>query len=189
MALTKEDLLKIKLPLSDEDYMMLHDELETSPLLLESVSQELDDAYDRKMWEIFDQVFPGNNAGVDEVMWFPPQTEKYKDHPENVRLRENRERLAQALSQRPQLMEKLGITVPNLQQQEEQELDPYDPDNMEISTPEEDRQVAELFHRVLRERFREEGIPQEPPTWLEWPKDQAWPPAWLTEDSQQEQGL
>lgn len=74
MALTKEDLQKIKLPLSDSDYKKCHEAMEQSPtLLLSSVSPELDDAYDRKLAEIYDQVHPGNNLWYEEMDYISPE--------------------------------------------------------------------------------------------------------------------
>lgn len=49
--------------------------------------------YDWKMWTIYHQLFPEDNPDWNNLPWFPPQTEAYKDHPINVRLRKRREQL------------------------------------------------------------------------------------------------
>lgn len=91
--LVKARLKEIELPLSDEDYMMIHDYSLQVDLKLRSVSKELEEEYDWKMWTIYHQLFSEDNPDWNNLPWFPPQTEAYKDHPINVRLRKRREQL------------------------------------------------------------------------------------------------
>ena len=91
--LVKARLKEVKLPLSDEDYVKIHNYIVLAHLELKLISEELEEAYDLKMWTIFYQLFPEDNLDRKNFPWFPPQTEAYKDHPINVRLRERREQL------------------------------------------------------------------------------------------------
>lgn len=59
--LTKEELQDIKLPLSDDDYVMMHDYMVKENLELRLVSKELEEEYNLKMWTIYLQLFPGDN--------------------------------------------------------------------------------------------------------------------------------
>ena len=104
---TKEELLNIKLPLSDDDYVMIHDYTVKDNLEPRLVSEELEEAYDLMMGTIYLQLFPDDNLNMKDLPWFPPQTEAYKDHPINVRLRERREYFGSLLSRSPQLTEEL----------------------------------------------------------------------------------
>lgn len=105
--LTKEELQDIKLPLSDDDYVMMHDYMVKENLELRLVSKELEEEYNLKMWTIYLQLFPGDNPDWNNLPWFPPQTEAYKDHPINVRLRERRAYFGSLVLQNPQLTEDL----------------------------------------------------------------------------------
>ena len=88
--LTKEELQNIKLPLSDDDYVLIHDYTVKYNLELRSVSKELAEEYYLMMGTIYLQLFPDDDLDRKIIPWFPPQTEAYKDHPINVRLRERR---------------------------------------------------------------------------------------------------
>lgn len=116
--LTKEELQNIKLPLSDDDYVMIHEYTVKEKLELRLVSEELEEAYDLMMGTIYLQLFPDANLDMKDLPWFPPQTEEYKDHPINVRLRERREYLGSLLSRNPQLTEEL-LQLEKKREQEE----------------------------------------------------------------------
>ncbi len=86
MALTKEDLQQIKLPLSDEDYVRLREEeLRTNGEVWKLASKELKDSFASLMVKYFDQYYGPNDAEWWDIVipgkWYPPQTEKYKDYP------------------------------------------------------------------------------------------------------------
>ncbi len=82
MALTKEDLQKIKLPLSDDDYVTLREEeLKTNGDVWKNVSKELKEAYEDKLIECFDKNSPHNQVSIEDMVWTPPATEEYKDYP------------------------------------------------------------------------------------------------------------
>ncbi|MDD6622445.1 MAG: hypothetical protein PUE90_07035 [Bacteroidales bacterium] len=72
MALSKEDLQRIKLPLSDKDYIMLHEEGKKDSSMWERVSDELWGAYDDKMIECFDLRFPNNQVSIGNMIWVAP---------------------------------------------------------------------------------------------------------------------
>ena len=78
MALTKEDLSRMKLPLSDDDYLMLHEGLRALRVSLRREFPDLWVAYNKKMAWIYDQRHPGNNLSWDEIPWEPPLTEEEK---------------------------------------------------------------------------------------------------------------
>ncbi len=88
MALTKEDLLQIKLPLSDKDYVTLREEeLRTNGEMWKLASEELRDSYDDMMLRWWGQYQPkGTDAEIDDIiylgLWYPPKTEEYKDYPD-----------------------------------------------------------------------------------------------------------
>lgn len=88
--LVRERLREVKLPLSDDDYVWIHDVALPTGINLKIVSKELDEAYDMMMWTIYCKLFPYDNIEKEEIPWFPPQTDEFKDHPINVRLRERR---------------------------------------------------------------------------------------------------
>lgn len=87
MALTKENLQQIKLPLSDNDYVRLRkEELETNGEVWNLASRELRDSYEDSMLWWFGQHVPqGLDVDNDDIiymnMWYPPKTEEYKDYP------------------------------------------------------------------------------------------------------------
>lgn len=86
-TLTKEDLQKIKMPLSDDDYVRLREEeLRTDGEVWKLASEELRDAYeDAMLWWWGKHMPPGTDAEIDDIiwlgMWYPPKTEKYRDYP------------------------------------------------------------------------------------------------------------
>ena len=94
MALTKEDLQKIRLPLSDEMYVRLREEeLKTNGEVWKLASRELRDGYENLMMKYFDRHYgPETDESAWEIIWgnewFPPQTEKYKDYPDHQVQRE-----------------------------------------------------------------------------------------------------
>lgn len=82
MALTKEDLENIETPLSDENYVMLHDEeVRTSFHVWDLAPEELRIYYLLKFIECFDKRYPGNSLLPEEMRWTPPMTEEFKDYP------------------------------------------------------------------------------------------------------------
>lgn len=82
MVLTKEDLQKIKLPLSDEDYVTLREEeLKTNGDVWKNVSKELKEAFEDKLIECFDKNSPHNQVSIEDMVWTPPATKEYKDYP------------------------------------------------------------------------------------------------------------
>lgn len=91
-TLTEEELKNIKLPLSDADYVRIHDSKNKAEHLLENVSKELDEAYNDKMADIFFQIHPKEPVGWEDITWYPPQTEEFKNHPINISIRNNREK-------------------------------------------------------------------------------------------------
>ena len=72
MALSKEDLQRIKLPLSDKDYIMLHEEEKKDISIWDRAPKELSDAYDDKMIECFDLRFPNNQVSIGDMFWVAP---------------------------------------------------------------------------------------------------------------------
>ena len=145
--LPKEELRKIQVPLSDDDYMLLFNHYHDYVAFVGKEFFYLYEAYLEKRSEIFDQVFPGNNYNNYDKSWYPPQTEKYKDHYVNVWLRNDREKIKQM--------------VPKI---------------LSSQVPLEDRYELEEY---VAEGLKEYGIQPNPPSWLEWPSDQKWPPYWL----------
>ena len=105
--LTKEELQNIKLPLSDDDYVLIHDYTVKYKIELRSISKELSEEYDLMMGTIYLQLFPDDDLDRKIIPWFPPQTEAYKDHPINVRLRERRAYFGSLLLRNSQLTEEL----------------------------------------------------------------------------------
>lgn len=148
--LTKEELRNIKVPLSDDDYMLLSRHYPLGVWVLGKEFHNLYDAFLNKRSVIFDQVFPGNKYSLYNKTWYPPQTEKYKDEAVNVWLREDRER-----------MKKM---VPKI---------------LSSQVPLEDRYELEEY---VAGGLKEYGIQPDPPSWLEWPGDQEWPPYWLVKE-------
>ena len=71
-VLTKEDLQKIKLPLSDEDYMRLHGAEAAGQLNWTDEFPELSDAFDRLEVKYFDQRYPNSGVGIYDVIWVLP---------------------------------------------------------------------------------------------------------------------
>lgn len=148
--LTKEKLRKIKVPLSDDDYMLLSRHYPIGVWIAGKEFYNLYLAFLEKRSEIFDQVFPGNKYDIYGKSWYPPQTEKYKDELVNVWLRNDREKMKQM--------------VPKI-------LSPQ--------VPLEDRYELEEY---VAGRLKEYGIQPNPPSWLEWPDNQKWPPYWLAKE-------
>ncbi|MDD6622444.1 MAG: hypothetical protein PUE90_07030 [Bacteroidales bacterium] len=72
MALSKEDLQRIKLPLSEKDYIMLHEEGKKDSSMWERVSNELWDAYEDKMIVCFDLAYPNNQVSIGDMIWVAP---------------------------------------------------------------------------------------------------------------------
>ena len=72
MALSKEDLQKIKLPLSDKDYIMLHEEEKRDRTIWRRAPRELSDAYDDKVIECFDLAYPNNQVSIGDMIWVAP---------------------------------------------------------------------------------------------------------------------
>ncbi len=105
--LVRERLKEVEMPLSDDDYVWIHDVVLPTGIDLKIVSKELDEAYDMMMWTIYRKLFPYDNIEKEEIPWFPPQTDEYKDHPINVRLKERRAYLGSLLSQNSQLTDEL----------------------------------------------------------------------------------
>lgn len=70
--LTKEDLEKIQLPLSDEDYLMLHEEGEKDPNIWRICPMKLFDAYDDLSVKYFDLTYPNNQVSAEDTFWVPP---------------------------------------------------------------------------------------------------------------------
>ena len=70
--LTREDLQKIKLPLSDEDYMRLHGAEAAGQLNWTDEFPELSDAFDKLEVKYFDQTYPNSGVGIDDVIWVLP---------------------------------------------------------------------------------------------------------------------
>ena len=64
--LTKEELRKIKMPLSDDDYMLLAHHYPIGVWVLGKEFKSLYDAFLFFLCEIFDQVFPGNKLNFYE---------------------------------------------------------------------------------------------------------------------------
>ena len=86
-VLTQEDLQKIKLPLSDDDYVRLREEeLMTNGEVWKLASKELRDSYETLMVKYYDQYYGSNDAECWDIVepnkWFPPQTQKYKNYPD-----------------------------------------------------------------------------------------------------------
>lgn len=93
MVLTKEDLLKIKLPLSDETYKKLAIARENNSITPPSlVSRELSQAFNKKKAEIYDQVYPGNKLWYDEMEYISPEK---RDRILNQRRQKEAQRLMQ----------------------------------------------------------------------------------------------
>ena len=70
--MSKEDLQRIKLPLSNEDYIMLHEEEKKDISIWDRVSNELWDAYEDKMIECFDLAYPNNQVSIEDMIWVAP---------------------------------------------------------------------------------------------------------------------
>lgn len=84
MALTKEELEKIKLsiPLKDEVYVMLHkEELDTSYKVWDIAPSVLKLFYILKLIECYEKRHPGNRVPIEDMKWTPPLTDEYKDYP------------------------------------------------------------------------------------------------------------
>lgn len=87
MALTKEDLENIRTPLSDKDYVMLHnEEVETSFQVWDLAPKELRIYYLLKFIECFDKRYPGNRLLPEEMTWVPPLTEEFEDYPKGEKI-------------------------------------------------------------------------------------------------------
>lgn len=70
----KEFLRKIKLPLSDDDYKKVHELLERIPdLWLPDISDELDKAYDKKLSEIYNMLWPDRDIMYEEMEYISPE--------------------------------------------------------------------------------------------------------------------
>lgn len=186
--LTKEELLKIKLPLSDDDYVKLHEEMPKLGFTLRSVSKELNEAYFSKMCEIFDEVFLDNECPPEKVKWYPPQTKKYWNHPQNVEFRKKIEfnkHLCQIVYDIVSRYPIDGVHS-DRKKQGAQDLDqPFD--SIEPRSEEEEMISKQAWKEFLKEKLREYGLQPNPPFWLEWPpENQLWPPKWLVLEKMQQ---
>ena len=84
MVLTDEDIANIKLPLSDETYVNLHEtEVSRGQFLFKFLPEKLNDAFEYMEIDCFNKKYGESAAAVptDSISWQPPQTEKYKDYP------------------------------------------------------------------------------------------------------------
>lgn len=84
MVLTKEDLQKIKLPLSEKTYVDLHEtSLSLGRGLYGLVPKDVYDAFGNMEIENFNAKYGMGAAAVptDSISWEPPQTKEYKDYP------------------------------------------------------------------------------------------------------------
>ena len=70
----KNYLSKIKLPLSDKDYKKVHELLERVPKLwLPDISDELDKAYDKKIADIYKQLWPDKDMLYEDMEYISPE--------------------------------------------------------------------------------------------------------------------
>ena len=77
MALSKEELNNIKLPLSDEDYVKLHEEeVCTNYGVWENAELKLRLHYVLKYIKCYDERFPGNHVEVEHMRWTEPLTKE-----------------------------------------------------------------------------------------------------------------
>lgn len=77
MALSKEELNNIKLPLSDEDYVKLHEEeVCTNYGVWENAELKLRLHYVLKYIKCYDERFPGNHVEVEHMRWTAPLTKE-----------------------------------------------------------------------------------------------------------------
>ncbi len=84
MVFTKEDLQKIKLPLSEKTYVNLHEtEVSLGRSLYGLVPEDVLDAYEDMQIDNFNRKYGMGAAAVptDSISWQPPQTEEYRDYP------------------------------------------------------------------------------------------------------------
>ena len=185
--LSKEELQNIKLPLSDDDYVMLHDEMPKLGFTLRSVSKELNEAYFGKMCEIFDEVFPDNECPSEKVRWYPPQTKKYWNHPQNVEFRKKIEYCKHLCQIVYDIVSQNPIDGVNSDIKKPEGQYSYLPFDSHEPVSDEDEMISkQAWEEFLKEKLREYGLQPNPPFWLEWPDDQPWPPKWLILEKMQQ---
>ncbi|MBR5638184.1 MAG: hypothetical protein IKW83_00330 [Muribaculaceae bacterium] len=80
MALSRKELNNIKLPLSDEDYVRLHEEeVSTNYEVWKNAELKLRLHYVLKYIECYDERFPGNHVEVEHMRWTAPLTKDERD--------------------------------------------------------------------------------------------------------------